>query len=200
MPCPHGKKLKSRCRVCKGSYFCWNEDHSGYEKQKAGCRACKGSYFCWNEDHSGYEKRKAYCRACKGTSLCLNEDHSGYEKLKRYCKICDPIGHLFSNVRTTVYRALKNAQTPKRDRTIEYLGCTIYFYISYLEEKFKEGMTWENHGQGVGNWNIDHVIPLRFKRDGKPPTAEESEKRLYYTNTQPLWWEENMDKGNRYIG
>ena len=169
MPCPHGKKQKSRCR------------------------ACKGSYFCWTKDHSGYEKEKAYCRACPGTAFCKKH-------LTRYCKICDPSGHLFSNVRTTVYRALKNAQTPKRDRTIEYLGCTIYFYISYLEEKFKEGMTWENHGQGVGNWNIDHVIPLRFKRDGKPPTAEESEKRLYYTNTQPLWWEENMDKGNRYIG
>ena len=86
-------------------------------------------------------KQKAYCRACPGTAFCKKH-------LTRYCKICDPSGHLFSNVRTTDYRSLKNAQTPKRDRTIEYLGCTIYFYKEYLEGKFKEEMAWENHGQG----------------------------------------------------
>jgi len=75
--------------------------------------------------------------------------------------MCDPIGYLFNNVRARINGALKKAQISKTNRTIGYLGCTIYFYKEYLEGKFKEEMTWENHGQGVGNWNIDHVIPRK---------------------------------------
>ena len=116
-----------------------------------------------------------YCRDCGGSALC--QKHK-----KQYCKMCDPIGYLFNNVRARINGALKKAQISKTNRTIGYLGCTIYFYKEYLEGKFKEEMTWENHGQGVGNRNIDHVIPLQFKRDGKNPTAEESENRLHYTN------------------
>jgi len=95
-----------------------------------------------------------YCRDCGGSALC--QKHK-----KQYCKMCDPIGYLFNNVRARINGALKKAQISKTNRTIGYLGCTIYFYKEYLEGKFKEEMTWENHGQGVGNWNIDHVIPRK---------------------------------------
>ena len=61
-------------------------------------------------------------------------------------------------------------------------------------------MTWENWGQGEGTWNIDHITPLKFKRDGKNPTSKEREKRLHYMNTQPLWWKDNISKGNRHVG
>ena len=57
-------------------------------------------------------------------------------------------------------------------------------------------MTWENHGK----WHIDHIIPLKFKKDGKIPTIEETAERLHYTNTQPLWAELNIAKSNRFIG
>ncbi len=53
-------------------------------------------------------------------------------------------------------------------------------------------MTWDNYGK----WEIDHFIPLKFET----PTLEEIVERLHYKNTQPLWKEENMKKGNRYIG
>ena len=90
-------------------------------------------------------------------------------------------------VRDRVYGALKQN---KHRRSIEYLGCTIEFYKSFLEEKFEKGMTWENHGE----WHIDHVVPLRFAN----PTIEQVAERLHYTNTQPLWARDNLFKGNRF--
>ena len=77
-------------------------------------------------------------------------------------------------------------------KTVDYLGCDIATYRTYLESKFKEGMTWENYG----HWHIDHIIPIKYEN----PTMEEIIPRLHYLNTQPLWAIENIAKGNRYIG
>jgi 5-methylcytosine-specific restriction endonuclease McrA len=43
--------------------------------------------------------------------------------------------------------------------------------------------------------HIDHIIPISY---GK--TEEEVLKLNHYTNLQPLWSIENLQKGNRWIG
>ena len=132
-----------------------------------------------------HDRRKSICRDCGGGSIC---EHN---KQKRYCTICDPQGHLTSIVRNRVKDALKNN---KKIKSIEYLGCNIETFKAHIEAQFKEGMTWENHGE----WHIDHKIPLKYKHNGETPSLEEVVKRLDYTNTQPMWASENMVKGNRY--
>jgi hypothetical protein len=74
------------------------------------------------------------------------------------------------------------------------LGCSVEDYSTYLEERMTDGMTWDNHGE----WHIDHIVAIlhRVGNDVKP-TPEELLARLHYTNTQPLWREENLKKGNR---
>ena len=49
-------------------------------------------------------------------------------------------------------------------------------------------MTWDNYGE----WHIDHITPLKYNN----PSLEEVIERLHYTNTQPLWAEDNLSKGN----
>ena len=62
-------------------------------------------------------------------------------------------------------------------------------------------MTWDNHGQGEGKWNIDHIIPIKYLgAAGGEPTLDEVAARLHFTNTQPMWAFENLAKGNRLIG
>jgi hypothetical protein len=108
--------------------------------------------------------------------------------MRRQCKICDLGGYIKSTVQRAVSLALK---THKSKRTIEYLGCTIDDFKEHIAKQFKEGMTWENHGE----WHIDHKIPLKYGN----PTLQDTIARLYYKNTQPLWAKENIAKGNRYI-
>jgi len=78
----------------------------------------------------------------------------------------------------------------KENKTVELLGCSIEECKSYLESKFIEGMSWDNHG--LYGWHIDHIIPCA-SFDLTDPAQQQ--KCFHYTNLQPLWAEENLKKG-----
>jgi hypothetical protein len=58
----------------------------------------------------------------------------------------------------------------------------------YIESKFYEGMSWENFGQ----WQIDHIFPL-----SQAKSEEELYKLFHYTNIQPLWAKDNLEKSDK---
>jgi len=92
-------------------------------------------------------------------------------------------------LRARLQHALKG--TIKSKKTMELLGVPhMDFLKTWIECKFKEGMTWENRHL----WHIDHVIPCSSFDLTKP---EEQAKCFHYTNLQPLWASENLSKGNR---
>ena len=73
----------------------------------------------------------------------------------------------------------------KNSKTEEILGCSFEYFKLYLESKFEDWMTWENHGRFNSElnygWDIDHIIPLDSAE------IEEDIIRLnHYTNLQPL--------------
>ena len=51
-------------------------------------------------------------------------------------------------------------------------------------------MNWNNWGMGDDKWVIDHRIPLAIAT-----TEDEIYKLNHYTNLQPMWWRENLEKG-----
>lgn len=112
---------------------------------------------------------------------------------KYSCVICDPIGHLRQVVTDSVRAALGTA---KCDRTIAYLGCDIQTFRAHIESTFEPRMSWENYGE----WQIDHIIPIKYPGVNGPPSLEEVAARLHYTNTQALWKRDNIAKGNRWVG
>lgn len=70
------------------------------------------------------------------------------------------------------------------------LGCTIDELKSYLESKFKLGMTWENRSL----WHIDHIRPLSsFDLTDR----EQLLIACNWQNLQPLWAQENLLKNNK---
>lgn len=89
-------------------------------------------------------------------------------------------------LRARVRVAIKNGR--KSAKTMSLLGCSIEEVKSHLESQFKEGMTWDNHGE----WHIDHIIPCASFDLTDP---EQQKKCFHYTNLQPLWATENMSKG-----
>lgn len=107
---------------------------------------------------------------------------------KRYSE--DKMFRLKSNLRSRIYEYLKKGGYKKTKKTRDILGCSIDFYKKHLQKQFKEGMSWDNHGE----WHIDHIIPLASAN-----TKEELIKLFHYTNTQPLWAEENIKKSDKIL-
>lgn len=87
--------------------------------------------------------------------------------------------------------------------TMEYLGCSIEEFIKHIEDQFEEGMSWENYGriEDVRCWHLDHIIPAFYKENEDDEiTKEVIIERSHYTNFQPMWEDENISKGNKYVG
>lgn len=74
------------------------------------------------------------------------------------------------------------------------LGCTIEELKAHLESLFKPGMTWDNWGHTGDVWHLDHIIPLASFDLTDP---EQVKLACHYTNLQPLWATENLQKGAR---
>ena len=133
-----------------------------------------------------HKKQRSRCKDCGGSQICE------HDRQRITCKQCDPNGYLTSIMRSRVRSALKNYET-RRDKqhTMEYIGCSIEDLRTHLENKFSEGMTWENQGE----WHIDHIRPCAsFDLD----IEEERLACFHFTNLQPLWGPDNLSKSDKY--
>jgi hypothetical protein len=90
--------------------------------------------------------------------------------------------------------ALRAQRTTKRSKTMGLLGCTLEELKAYIEQRFLEGMTWENHGSV---WHIDHIRPM-----ASYDLADEAQLReaMHYSNLQPLYACENVRKSSVWDG
>lgn len=140
----------------------------------------------WNENYvkNNFEKvkeqRKRYFQNNK-------------DKINKYIKIrreTDSCFALMKTIRSRVGRAIEKDY--KSGSTIDLLGCTVEQLKFWLEAQFKDGMTWKNRGRK--GWHIDHIKPLSSFDLTNP---EELKQACHYTNLQPLWWYENLSKGNK---
>lgn len=112
------------------------------------------------------------------------------EKIKNYPKErkkLDIIFKLRCNIRSRVKNFLKSKNITKKNKTFEIVGCEPIKLKEHIEKQFKDGMCWENYG--LKGWHIDHIVPLI---SGK--TEDEIYKLCHFTNLQPLWWNENLEK------
>ena len=87
--------------------------------------------------------------------------------------------------------AIKEGKGFKSGTSQELFGCNWETVKNHIEGQFTEGMTWENHGKF--GWHIDHIVPCS-SFDLTDPVQQR--KCFHYTNLQPLWWQDNLEKGN----
>jgi len=99
----------------------------------------------------------------------------------------DPLFRFKKLMRNNIRNSFNRGGFSKTSQTNKILGADWDVVKKYFENRFKEGMTWDN----MGLWHIDHILPL------STATCEEDVVRLnHYTNLQPLWAEDNLNKGN----
>lgn len=132
--------------------------------------------------------RKLYLKTDAGKETQRKASSKWSSKKRRE----DPNFKLRLLIRNRMKNAIKSGK--KAGSAIKDLGCTLSEYRSYIESKFKPGMTWENHGNGSGKWNIDHILPLSMF---DLTNREQFLKACNYLNTQPLWFTENLSKSDK---
>ena len=159
-----------------------NSQKDRYEKDKEKILEKQKQYYLDNkEDRIQYTKdwrennRKKWIDARAKRKKDRHKNDIGF-KLKN---------NIISRMNLALKGKIKSARTEK------LLGCTITELKTYLENKFKEGMSWDNRVE----WHIDHVIPCALFDLSK---EEEQKKCFHYTNLQPLWAKENILKRDKY--
>lgn len=73
-------------------------------------------------------------------------------------------------------------------RTKEIVGLDKENFKSYIQNKFTDGMSWDNYGK----WHLDHIIPLCNAKNNN-----EALLLNHYSNLQPLWAEDNLRKNRK---
>jgi hypothetical protein len=180
------KKIQSHkdktCLICN-TIFKWQASKK-YCSAECAKKAIQNQCKKWQQDNI------AYAKELKKNWNTNNKQYLNlYEKQK---KKQDPNYKLSKTIRSRIGNAIINQSTAKAYSSIELLGCSIEECRKYLESKFQDGMTWENHGQF--GWHIDHIIPCDMFN---LTDLNEQKKCFHYTNLQPLWWIDNLKKGNK---
>ena len=153
----------------------------------------KKEYAIKNREHLLEKRRERYLTIEKEANKqrYLQNKEKYYSKRKQWHdkKLeTDPLYAMKLKVRHMISGSFKRKNISKNDKTEEILGCSIEEFIVYLQSKFEDGMTLENHGE----WHIDHIIPLATAQ-----TEEDVIKLCHYTNLQPLWAKDNLTKKDR---
>lgn len=130
------------------------------------------------KDQSRENKLTAHCNSCK------NKYYSNKKK-------SDKLFRISSKIRVIISKQIKKNNLKKSQKTEDIIGCSFEEFKIYLESKFDENMSWKNYGE----WHLDHIIPISYAK-----TEDEIYELNHYTNFQPLWAEDNLSKGNRFIG
>jgi hypothetical protein len=187
----NGKFFKTNCKECdkkhSANYKLNNlekvrENYREYgkiNKQKRKEYALK--YYQKNRDET-LNKQKEYW------SKPQNKERKALRKREQWLR--DENLRISSNCRGRIHKALKGQKKSKS--TEKLVGCSFSELKIYIENKFLDGMTWNNYGE----WHIDHILPCAsFDLSQK----EEQEKCFHYYNLQPLWAIDNLMKSAKII-
>jgi hypothetical protein len=102
----------------------------------------------------------------------------------------DPSYRAMKNLRNRMQRAIVLQHGRKHTSLTTIVGCSILAARNHIASLFQPGMTWDNYGE----WEIDHIKPC----DSFDLTLLEQQKLCFHwTNLQPLWWQDNVRKGNK---
>jgi hypothetical protein len=152
--------LQRRCKPCCKVYY-----HKRMSESADHVRQQRMEWFDKNRDISLMKRR---------------------EWEKQYFK--DDKKRLIRNIRSRISIVVKKKGFIKSKKTRDVVGCSVEFLMTSLQNRFQEGMSWDNYGE----WEIDHIIPISSAK-----TIEDIYQLNHYTNLQPLWKTENASKSNK---
>ena len=179
-----------KCNSCK-SY--WKPDETDILPSGLYAKSCKKCREYQKEKRERlkcvHNKRKSYCKECGGGSIC---EHN---RQKSHCKECNFKLYLVHLHRTALKRCIKLSNLDKIKPSIDYLGCSVEYFMEYLKKKIDNFNQYSEIEMTWDNIHIDHIKPVSsFNLDDE----EEFLSCCNYTNLQPLIAEINLNKSCKW--
>ena len=180
--------MKKICPQCKNKlpvnskYF--HQDARNPTGFRGDCKKCRLKKSKIKASDPLAKKKKAEYR--KQTRDHIREYKRNWEQQRAKTH---PEFRIKQSLRGRIFDTVKHGH--KSDKTMNLLGCSIEYFIAYLQSKFQAGMTLDNYGE----WHIDHIRPCA-SFDLTCPMQQRV--CFHYTNLQPLWAKDNLLKSDKY--
>ena len=202
-------KICSKCGIVKlkSAFYANKRTKSGVCSE---CKQCKlrnkRRYLAGNGKEVIARYKKVYVQSSHGKEMIAryrkkySQSTEGKAKLSTYRTnkyANDPQFRMKQLLRVRLHSALKRSVNgrvaTKCGPTLGLLGCSMDFFMKYIQAQFTAGMTWERYGE----FHIDHIRPCA----SFDLTSKEQQKICFHwTNLQPLWAVDNLKKGARFHG
>lgn len=174
------------CKQC-GEKFIYSTNHK---------RFC--SEECCNKNYSDQHKENHRKHYINNKEKIIKRSTERYKNNKEYIRIKvnrrtkvrkeeDPVFKLKYTTRRLIQMSFKRRGLKKNSKTEQILGCSLEHFRKHIEKQLPIGKTLKD--LGYYGYHIDHIIPL-----ATATTVEEVIKLCHYTNLQPLWWKDNLEK------
>ena len=191
--------FKSACKKCIANDRSKNKDQINSRKRelyktsdKTNHKEYSKKYREDNKEEIKESKNKYYKDNKESISIkskkYRSENKDKLSKYKRDKRISDPVFKIKENLRSRLYRAIKD--DAKTGSAINDLGCSIEYFKKHIEKLFSDNMSWDNYGEV---WHLDHRYPLS-KIDVE--NREELLLAINYKNIQPMDSLKNLSKGD----
>lgn len=108
----------------------------------------------------------------------------------------DPFYKLRLRLGSWILSTIKKNKGKKSGSIWEYLPYSPEELKNHIENQFEDWMNWDNHGNGNGFWNLDHIHP----QSSLPYDSLEHPNFLKcwdLSNLRPISWEDNLIKSNK---
>jgi hypothetical protein len=188
---------KKRCTKCSAikPFSSFGPQKAGYVGLKAQCRECDTEYDKQFQSKTNLRaERDKTDKAKQYRKKYVAENLDWWRKYEREYRYNRRREDMFFKIKGNLSGRLSDLINKRNlsTNTLELIGCDRETFISHIEIQFTEGMTWENYG--LKGWHVDHIIPLS---SFDLTIEDEVKKACHYTNLQPLWWQDNLEKGNK---
>ena len=188
-----GKQISKAHKLAISKKLMGNTNHKAHtqESREQSVKNMLKTRGEWSDD-----KRKKVFEKIAATKLNMSVEE--YTRTQPERQLRRRLAH---NLRTQLYNFLKDKGQ------LRHVEWTINELKTHLEQQFTEGMSWDNYGRkrGIRCWEIDHVVPLNAKINGKymfkslsDPNSDDFKRAWALDNLQPMWADENNKKNNSY--
>ena len=138
-----------------------------------------------------YEKNYAQLKAAQ-----KKWNEANQEKMKQYMN--DYVKNRYKTdinyrLKSIINKRIRDGVRQKTKPTIEYLGCSLPYFMDWIECQFTPEMSWDNLGT---YWQMDHVKPCASFDFSK---EEDIYECYHWSNLQPLSSVENIVKKDKVL-